>query len=84
MVVNIEYNLESKMMKIKAKLVFTDWIADGRSIYKTEEGIYLSKTDLHSGSTFDVEVELPIEAVESIKDGIALGAKPVFYLDANK
>lgn len=41
---------------MKIELIVTDWHRNGKSIYNTEEGFNLSVGDLHSGTSFPVEV----------------------------
>jgi hypothetical protein len=69
-------------MKIKVKLVFNDWldVKNNKSIYQTEEGIQLSKGDLHGGSTFDAEIDLPEDELRTILEANAIQVAPVFYV----
>ena len=67
---------------MKVKLVFHDWLnpLTGKSIYQTEEGIELSQGDLHSGTTFDAEVQFSPDDTVFIDEAKAIGAVPVFYV----
>ena len=66
---------------MKVTLVFHDWFKLGcpDSIYNTEEGINLSASELHSGSTFEVELEFNNTYYERIiSDALEAGFVPVF------
>ena len=67
----------------RVKLIVEDWKQEGsnESIYNTELGVRLSLGDLHSGSTFTGEIELPVDALEDLKDAARLRAYPVFRLE---
>ena len=65
---------------MKIKLIFHDWIRDGESIYNTEEGVYLSFGDFHSGTTFNGTIELNTEQRAELLNAIQSGAHPVFMV----
>ena len=68
---------------MKIELVFDDWRVrkSWRSIYSTERGVELSSGDLHSGSTFRAEIELDAENEADLREAIANGAVPVFWVE---
>ena len=57
-----------------ARLVFDDW-RDAhqpyRSIYATELGLVLSTGDLHSGTTWTVEIDFPEDLAEELRTAYA-------------
>ena len=57
------------MNKIKCKLVMDDWRQVGKpdSIYSTPLGVDLSIGDMHSGTAFEADVELPPHIAEEIE-----------------
>jgi len=64
---------------VKTSLVFLDWLdRDLKSVYNTEKGVELSKTDFHSGSTFSCNIELDAEQEEFLLESIMAGYRPVF------
>lgn len=74
---------------MKCKIIFDDWRQIGKvgSIYSEATGIELSLGDLHSGTTFDAEIYLPVdkniekEIEEALKNH---GAYPVFSIIVEK
>ena len=62
-------------MGMKCRLVMEDWRQIGKpdSIYNTQEGLELSGGDLHSGTTFEADIELP----EPLADEITAAMEPV-------
>jgi hypothetical protein len=65
---------------MKIKLVFDDWRSR-----KTWESVYqshgeLSEGLLHSGTTFDGEIQLDKETEQEMKTAIAKGFIPVFWV----
>lgn len=65
----------------KWHLVFDDWQKLGKSIYATELGLALSTGDLHSGTAFTVDIDLPEDVAREIITAAAeYGAHPVFRL----
>jgi len=79
---------------MKAHLVFDDWrttvprgpkILPGESIYNHDLGLRLSEGELHSGTTWDVEiVGLPDDIAEEIRVAReACAAVPVFTVYVN-
>ena len=69
---------------MKIQLVFYDWKdKNGNSIYNSVDGIMLSGTVFHSGSTFDAEVSLDAEDAEFLREVLEAGEHtPVFYVKA--
>lgn len=68
-------------MKVKIKLVFTDWQdSDYKSIYNTEEGVELSKCEFHSGTTFTADIDLHPDEILELEIARAKGFRPVFEL----
>lgn len=68
---------------MKCRLVMDDWRETGvsESIYNTELGVNLSMGDLHSGTAFEAEVELPPWATKEIEAAWKEhGAYPVLRL----
>ena len=66
---------------MKIRLVFSDWQGkDFKSVYNTEEGIYLSGGDFHSGSTFDAVIDLDREQNAELKLALKKGFIPFFYV----
>jgi hypothetical protein len=66
---------------MKATLVFNDWQRRGTSIYQTEDGLRLSTGDLHSGTTFRVEVTgLPADSEAELQDAARTAAHAVFLI----
>jgi uncharacterized protein YjfI (DUF2170 family) len=66
---------------MKCRIVFDDWRQKGKgeSIYNTELGIELSLGDLHSGTTFETEIDLPEDLEKEIEIAMReYGAYPVF------
>jgi len=53
---------------MKIKLVFDDWrkVGVAESVYNTELGIDLSLNDLHSGTTFDAELNISEDVEKDI------------------
>jgi len=65
---------------MKIKLVFSNWMMCGKSIYQTEDGVQLTTGDFHSGSTFKADIDvLNEENEEEIKAAMQSGYEPVFY-----
>ena len=64
----------------QAKLAFEDWRrADGTSEYSTMKGLRLSAGDLHSGTTFNGQIEdMDAEDAERIREAGRQGVYPVF------
>ena len=52
---------------MKAYLVFADWRIKGCSIYQTVLGVALSTGALHSGTTWEVEIDLPEAIAEELR-----------------
>jgi hypothetical protein len=71
---------------MKVKLVFNDWRLKGSviSIYNTPLGVELSMGDLHSGTTFDAELNINSETENEIKEALKQGAYPVFAIFVNE
>ena len=65
---------------MKIKLVFDDWQKEGKSVYCTPKGTELSMGDFHSGTTFEGEIKLDSGAEAEIKEAMALGYQPIFWL----
>ena len=68
---------------MRCKLVLDDWrqLGNSESIYGTPLGWKLSLGDLHSGTTFDVEVRVSEDVEEEIIKAMQdHGAYPVFRL----
>ena len=71
---------------MKAKLVFLDWKKRNslnnrlESIYDTQEGIGLSTSDFHSGTTFNCEIKLGKENKKELTKAIKDGYIPCFYI----
>lgn len=67
---------------MKIKLVFDDWRKwDGKraaSVYGTQRGLELSNGALHSGSTFDAEINLDAEESARVREAFAENIQPVF------
>ena len=64
---------------MKTSLVFYDWLdRDLKSVYNTEKGVELSKTDFHSGSTFSCNIELDAEQENFLMEAMITGYRPVF------
>ena len=63
---------------MKIKLIFTDWLSNGKSIYNTEKGVDLSMGQFHSGTTFDAEIDLDQDDVDDLEECIRSGYTPVF------
>jgi hypothetical protein len=69
---------------MKIRLVFDDWRKWDleklrvESVYGTQRGLELSTGDLHSGSTFEAEIELDAEEVERVRGAFAENIHPVF------
>lgn len=65
---------------MKVKLVFSNWMMCGKSIYQTEEGVLLTTGDFHSGATFEADIDvLDEENEEELKAALQSGYEPVFY-----
>lgn len=63
----------------KIKLVFEDWIGrDGKSVYLTEPELSLGS--LHSGTTFNAEVDFSDEEMITLMDANKRGIRPVFQV----
>lgn len=75
--------MHKKGEAMKAKLIFEDWVRDGKSIYFTKEGVELTMGDLHAGSTFRVNISFEDkEVVEEILNAKKkYNANPVFRLE---
>lgn len=68
---------------MKIRLVFDDWRnKQGESVYQTGVGIELSMGSLHSGSTFTAEVQFAADTEEDLRESLAAGYTPVFYVSA--
>lgn len=66
---------------MKFKLVFNDWQDENfKSVYSTEEGVSLSMSNFHSGSTFNCNVELSESEIQDLKNAIKDGYRPIFEL----
>jgi len=66
---------------MKIKLIFNDWQnQEYDSIYNTEEGISLSMTDFHAGTTFNGEIIIDSEQEKFLKEAINEGYRPVFFI----
>lgn len=66
---------------MKIKLVFEDWRnKDHESIYRTEEGINLSLSNFHSGTTFDGEIIVDGYEQDFLRHAMEQGYRPVFYI----
>ena len=66
---------------MKLALIFDDWRGPPAygSIYATELGLRLSSGDLHSGTTWHVEVDLPADLAKELRRAYAEhGAYAVF------
>lgn len=71
---------------MKCRLVMEDWrqIGTADSIYSTPLGVDLSMGDMHSGTTFEAVVELPLDVAEEIETAWREhGAYPVLRLMPN-
>ena len=66
---------------MKIKLVFCDWRKCGKSIYNTEEGVFLSLGQFHSGTTFDGKIFLSSEDEKELRGSIKEGYEPIFTID---
>jgi hypothetical protein len=63
---------------MKVKVIFEDWKQEGRSIYDTNKGINLSMGSLHSGSTWEGEINFdPDTEKEMINKG---GFRAIFEI----
>lgn len=62
------------------KASFWDIQRDGKSIYRTEEGVDLTMGSMHSGSTFDVAMLLNLDDIADLKAMFEAGADPIFVL----
>lgn len=71
---------EDGRVRVRAKLIFHDWLRDGRSVYQSEEGVRLSSGQFHSGSTFDGEIVLEAEYAEELLEDFERGYRPAFWL----
>ena len=61
--------------------VVDDWLRRGKSIYNTEEGVERSMGDLHSGTSFRVDiVGLPDDIQKELQDAARTAAYAVFML----
>ena len=71
---------------MKVNIVFLDWQdRNGNSIYSTSEGIMLSRTCFHSGSTFEAEISFDVEDAEFLREVLEGGEHtPVFYVTASR
>lgn len=67
-------------MKVLADLIFHRWEDAGRNISRTEQGVELSMGDLHSGTCFEIEVDLGEENKEMLLQALELGYVGVFRL----
>lgn len=66
---------------MKIELVFDDWRdAKYKSIYRTTEGVELSLSDFHSGTTFEAEIVLDEESEQILRQALANKFHPVFYI----
>ena len=66
---------------MQVKWVVEDWQdAEGWSVYRTEEGIWLSMGDFHAGTTFTGTIDLAEEEAQELKNAAARGYHPVFLL----
>lgn len=61
-------------------LVFDDWKKNGKSIYRTNEGIKYSKGSLHSGSIFCGTIELNDDEYETINEARKNNIEPTFQV----
>ena len=70
------------MPRIPIKLVLSNWLGqDGKSVYSTKIGIEeLAAGDLHSGSTFNGEIELDEDDAERLSNALKQGYSPVFWI----
>lgn len=71
-------------MKVPVKLVFSDWLRGGRSVYATELGVELSAGLFHSGTTFEGSIELDIESYADLMNARRLECRPTFLLLAEE
>lgn len=66
---------------MRCRLTFYDWHRALGSIYDTEVGLRLSTGDFHAGTTWDVEVTLPEDVAEELRQAQARDrARAVFIL----
>lgn len=72
------------MVRLYVKLSFLDWFEKGKSIYSTEKGVDLSMGVFHSGSTFDGMIELDIEGADELKEAMAQGYQPCWWMSRQK
>ena len=63
---------------MKAKLIFKDWEKNGRSVYLSVPELSLGS--FHSGTTFDIDINLTEENAEELRQAIKDGYVPVFEL----
>ncbi len=62
---------------MKIKLIFDDWQdPEGRNACYSE----LSRGDFHSGTTFNGEIFLDSEQASELKEALARGFNPVFWI----
>jgi len=66
---------------LRCHLVFDDWRVAGKSVYDTDLGVKLSNGDLHSGTTWTVEINLPSEIKAELREAYSeFGAGATFRL----
>lgn len=61
-------------------LVFQNWMRNGSDISFTEEGSDLSLGDFHSGTVFSAIIMLDEDEESDLRQALATGACPVFYV----
>ncbi len=65
---------------MKIKLVFDDWLEEGKTIYHTLKGVDLAMSDFHGGSTFQGTIKLNIDQEKELQDALKKGYRPVFWV----
>ena len=71
---------------MRVKLVFHDWIdKDQKSVYSTEEGIWLTAGPYHHGTVFHADIKLEDGGdILELREAMKQGYTPVFYVVEEK
>ena len=69
-----------KFLKKPIHMTFDDLRNQGESVYSTEQGIYLTAGNLHSGSTFPGTITLREDDMDDLNKMFEAGLQPVFWI----
>lgn len=68
---------------MKIKLVFHDWLENGRSIYNTLVGVCLASGDFHHGTTFTGTIDVDEEQEDALREALSGDYIPAFWIQTN-